>query len=211
MKTKEQILQIALDLFNTHGISAISSRHISDKMSISYGNLCYHFPKKSDIIIQLYLNMQTELDKQLQNLQADIYNFDFMMRHLRVLLQVLYRYKFIFLDMVNLTRKFSKIRLHAIQQFELRKQMLIEITEFLTVKGYMRKEKVRGHNAMAIHSILLIINACISDAEIFYKGEENKKIDYYLDLLYSCFRNNLTQQGFKAFNVYADRFKDELK
>ena len=64
MKTRDKILETARELFNNDGVSTVSSRNISDAMNISYGNLCYHFPKKDDIIMQLYASMQTELDTE---------------------------------------------------------------------------------------------------------------------------------------------------
>jgi len=199
MKTKERILEVALQLFNNKGVTTVSSKHISEDMGISYGNLCYHFPKKSDIILKLYIRMQEELDIHFQVLSREIYGFDFMLGSLRDVLETLLKYKFIYLDYTRLTREFEEVKRHAIIQIENRRKMLREIIDFLLSKGYLREDPVLGHYDRLIHVIQLMLNFWIADAETFYRGEEDGKVRYYLELFYSFMRSSLTQKGLEAF------------
>jgi AcrR family transcriptional regulator len=208
LKTRDKILATALELFNSQGVSAVSSRTISEHVGISYGNLCYHFPQKNDIIQQLYLDLQHELDESFSQLRTEILGFDFMIRSLRSLLEIEYKYKFIFLGNTYLSRNFPDIRDHAKARFGRRKALLFELADFLTQGGYMRVDKVEGHNDRLIHSLLIILNSWIMDSEIFYEGDEEGKIDYYLELLYSAARPSLTKAGLRAFDkVYDERRK----
>jgi AcrR family transcriptional regulator len=50
MKTRDKILEVALDLFNQQGTAAVSTNHIAAATGISPGNLYYHFRNKEDII-----------------------------------------------------------------------------------------------------------------------------------------------------------------
>ena len=199
MKTKERILEISLQLFNNKGVTTVSSKHISEEMGISYGNLCYHFPKKADIILRLYLNMQEELDAQFQVIREEIYGFDFMLGSLRDVLQTLLKYKFIYLDFTRITRQFEEVKRHGVIQFENRRKMLREMIDFLMEKDYLRKDPVDGHYDRLIHVIQLMLNFWIADAETFYKEEEEGKVRYYLELFYSFMRSSLTQKGLDAF------------
>lgn len=175
-------------------------------MGISYGNLCYHFPLKNDIIYQLYLSMQQEVDEQFLHLKSDIMGFDFMTRSLRMLLEGTDRYRFIFLDNTFIVRNLPKIRAHATRQYHTRRRLLEEIVEFLIEKGYMRADKVEGHNDLIIRNMLIILNSWITDAEIFFEGKEEDKIEYYLELLYAVVRPSLTKEGLRAFDkVYQRR------
>lgn len=200
MKTKEKILEIALQMFNDLGTTEVSSRNISDKMSISYGNLCYHFPKKADIILTLYSRMQEEVNEQIQNIRKEIFRLDFMVSSLKGLLNVLYKYRFVFLENVQLIRKYDTIREDVKTNFIRRKKMLGEISTFLLQQGYLRPEQIRGHHDMIIHSLLIVLNSWVPDGELFYSGRPEKIIDYYLELFYSVFRANLTEKGGKAFD-----------
>lgn len=199
MKTKERILEVALRLFNERGVTAVSSKHISDDMGISYGNLCYHFPKKDDIILRLYLNMQEELDKHFQVMKEEIYGFDFMVGSLRDILETFLRYKFIYLGFTRITRRFEEVRRHAVMQFERRRRMLREMLDFLIEGGFLKEPIVEGDYDRYVHLMQFMLNFWIADSETFYQGKEEDKIRYYLELFYSFMRSCLTQKGVQAF------------
>jgi AcrR family transcriptional regulator len=50
MNTKERIIETAIRLFNAQGTGAVSTNHIAEALSMSPGNLYYHFRNKEEII-----------------------------------------------------------------------------------------------------------------------------------------------------------------
>ena len=60
--TKSVILDTAVRLFNQRGSQSVSTNRIAADMSISVGNLYYHFNNKEDIIRSLYDRMTVEMD-----------------------------------------------------------------------------------------------------------------------------------------------------
>jgi AcrR family transcriptional regulator len=50
MNTKERIIEAAIRLFNEQGTSAVSTNHLASALSMSPGNLYYHFRNKEEII-----------------------------------------------------------------------------------------------------------------------------------------------------------------
>lgn len=206
MKTRDKILEKARILFNEHGLASVSSRSISDELGISYGNLCYHFARKDDIILALYFAMQRELDEEVSNLQAEIFRFDFMVRSLRAMLTVLYKYKFIFLDLSHLARKFPEIKGHAHKQYQRRIEICAGIYDFMMREGYLRQVHIDGHYEKLVHAVLMILNAWPVDAEIYYQGPEEDKIDHYLEMIYRVVSASLTRKGSDAFmELYKNR------
>lgn len=63
MKTKEKILDVSVDLFNRSGVVAITTNHIAKAMSISPGNLYFHYDNKEEIIQELFRRMCKETYK----------------------------------------------------------------------------------------------------------------------------------------------------
>ncbi|MEO0898786.1 MAG: TetR/AcrR family transcriptional regulator [Bacteroidota bacterium] len=212
VKTREKILEKSRELFNLRGINQVSSRTISEELGISYGNLCYYFAKKDDIILQLYHLMQQELDEEVKNLRAEIFQFDFMVKSLRNMLRVLYKYKFIYLDLPNLVRRFPEVAAHAKKQNQFRVRIAREIYAFMQNQGYLKSEKYDGHYDKLSRGVLILINAWIVDAEVYYEGPEEGKIDDYLQLIYRVVSASLTPKGSEAFvKVYQDiEWKEDI-
>jgi AcrR family transcriptional regulator len=57
MKTRDKIIDTAIQLFNEQGTKAISTNHIAATTCISPGNLYYHFRNKEDIIRAIFEQM----------------------------------------------------------------------------------------------------------------------------------------------------------
>jgi AcrR family transcriptional regulator len=55
--TREQILDVALDLFTTEGFEKTSLREIAERMGFSKAALYYHFASKDDILLALHLRL----------------------------------------------------------------------------------------------------------------------------------------------------------
>lgn len=59
MKTRDKIIETALQLFNELGTKMVSTNHIAAATGISPGNLYYHFRNKEDIIRAIFEQMDT--------------------------------------------------------------------------------------------------------------------------------------------------------
>jgi AcrR family transcriptional regulator len=57
MDRKTAIADKARELFNARGVGSVSPRDIAEALGIAYGNLTYHYPKKEDLVLHLYLGM----------------------------------------------------------------------------------------------------------------------------------------------------------
>jgi AcrR family transcriptional regulator len=59
-RNKERILAASVELFNLSGVVAITTNHIAAHLSISPGNLYFHFRNKEEIIRELFDQMCSE-------------------------------------------------------------------------------------------------------------------------------------------------------
>lgn len=56
-RTKNRILETAIELFNDRGTKGVTTNHIAAAMGISPGNLYYHFRNKEEIIRAIFARM----------------------------------------------------------------------------------------------------------------------------------------------------------
>lgn len=66
MKTRDRILDAALQLFNESGTATVSTNHIAEALGMSPGNLYYHFRNKDEIIRALFERMFAAWDRLFQ-------------------------------------------------------------------------------------------------------------------------------------------------
>ena len=107
-KTKKRILETTIRLFNRDGFANVSLPLIADIVTISLGNLTYHFKKKEDLIENIYTLFQEELAiitkdyKQLSDLGE-------MDEQLRDFYEFQQRFKFFYLDLLEIERAYPAI------------------------------------------------------------------------------------------------------
>jgi len=58
--TKTRILETALALFNARGTETVTTNHIAEALSMSPGNLYYHYRNKAEIVRALFARIQAE-------------------------------------------------------------------------------------------------------------------------------------------------------
>jgi len=204
MNTKERILKAALTLFNKDGYSNISSKAISENLGISYGNLCYHFPKKDDIVMRLHQNLLDEMDDSMQKLEGEIFEFDFMLKSLKQLMDLTLKYRFFLLNSYDLTIKYPRIKEKTIERAKVYHNVIYRISKFLMENGYMNPTKDEKVLKKKIHGLLIIFNSWILDFAVFYeKPSESNSIEYYIQLLFAMIQSSLTKKGKDSFaSVY---------
>ncbi len=199
MSTKTKILNTAIELFNNKGLSNISSKTISEEMTISYGNLCYHFPKKDDIILRLHQNLLDELDEYFEKVEQEIFQFDFMLTSVKHLMGLAWKYRFLFLSSYELTLKYPTIKEKSIERAITYKKVLLRLSKFLMDNRYMHIDQDSKQVEKFAHGLLIVFYSWVLDASICYGKDFRENKDYYFQLLFSLLRPSLTKKGREAF------------
>lgn len=99
--TKEKIIDISLELFNKQGWKNSTMRDIAQLSELSVGNLTYHFRNRESLLIALYEQMSEEMK---QMMQLKTYHLDAIQEVLNFFKLCRNKYKFIFIDIVEITR-----------------------------------------------------------------------------------------------------------
>lgn len=194
MKTREKILLQALDLFNQKGVDQVSVLEISQTMGISYGNLTYHFNKKDDLVQALYVQMQHELDAAINHLVQRIFEETYYLKLVNELLQVTWKYRFLYLSINSLMNQYPFIREGEKSYSATRNKILNRGKKYLIDEGYLKPES-DSHYELLIRNLNMILYAWIVDAELFHDGEVAAKIEDYATLFYGIALTNVTEKG----------------
>lgn len=198
MKTKEKILQTALQLFNERGLAKVTLRVIAGEMGISQGNLNYHFKHRKDIIEALYKELVKKMDQGMGQLVSGL-DMTFLFQSNILLFEQLYEYRFLMLDFVQVMREYSSIRTHYQQLQAIRTQQFMYLVKAMQEKGWLReelydKEYERLYRRMNIGGDFWISFAEIAEGQLTH----NRLRDYSILLAEHVFPY-LTPEGQRLF------------
>ena len=103
-RTAERILEVALAQFNRFGEPNVSTTVIAAALSISPGNLHYHYPAKEQLINALFDRYAAELNTLLKASDGvrDVEDAWFFMH---TLFELIWRYRFLYRDLNDLLSK----------------------------------------------------------------------------------------------------------
>ena len=109
MKTRDRILECALQLFNQKGEPNVSTMEVANEMGISPGNLYYHFHGKEPLVLGLFERFQSELAPLLDPpAEAQLEAHDYWL-FLHLIVERMAHYRFLFQDLSNLAGRLPKL------------------------------------------------------------------------------------------------------
>ncbi len=106
--TKDKIVLGSIKLFNENGFVNVTLRDIAKEVSISTGNLSYHYKNKGAILQAAYQRMAQELNGMLGAVQI-IPNFKNINEQVLPFFEFQVRYSFFYVDILELTRAYPDL------------------------------------------------------------------------------------------------------
>lgn len=181
MNTKQKILNKALDLFNQYGHGDVTTRMIADALSISLGNLTYHFKKKEEIIISLYYQLATEMDELFeQQTKLTKVSVQTIYYGTKLCYETLMKYKFCMIDFVQLMRTHQKIRVHFQQLMQVRKVQMGTMFYQAIAQGIIKPEEFEGQYMQIGIVISVYGDYWLSHSEVLFGQDTTKTINQYI-------------------------------
>lgn len=140
MKTRDRILECALQLFNAQGEPNVSTLEIANELGISPGNLYYHFHGKEPLIHGLFDRFEEALmpllDPPLEvRLEAEDY---WLFLHLIV--ERMAQYRFLFQDLSNLASRLPRLAQGMRHWLNTLKRTLASLLARLKAEGLLVSE-----------------------------------------------------------------------
>ena len=110
-RTAERILEVTLELFNRFGEPNVSTTLISAELSISPGNLYYHYPAKDELINSLFDRYEKSLS-ELLNASDGVRNVEDAWFFMHTLFELIWQYRFLYRDLNDLLSKNRRLDTH---------------------------------------------------------------------------------------------------
>lgn len=199
VKTNERIIEAAVRLFNADGITRVSLRGIAEEIGISHGNLAYHYANKGEILDEIYSRMAREMD------DAVYPSSDVSLRHYHALLRRISafhdRYRFFYLDMLEIARQYPRVIRRYRKTIALRFEQYDRMMSHLVANGLVRPEPVPGLYRSLFHSIWVMSTFWLQHKRIL--GEGHPVIGDADDIrhVWEIMMPHLTAKGLRAFRL----------
>lgn len=200
MKTKAKIKNTARDLFNKKGFKNVTLREVAKELSISYGNVTYHFKTKNLLIFSLYEDMQIETLEIIKK-----FDYKNLLKSIleapKLTFEISIKYLFFYVDFIEIRRSYSDISIKLEYDNINRKKGYLQILQGLQVQGLLRNELVEKDldylmelsGAMRTFFFINLPPDNFSDIAL-----KNKYVVYVNNLIYPY----LTEEGMKKYKVY---------
>ena len=199
--TKERIVETSRILFNEYGVESVTVRHIADAVGISHGNLCYHFPRKEDIILRHYHTVVEGMNAQVAAWNPEHLTLAMILDALLKSYELQHHHKFLMVEFVNIMRRIPEIREHFRSLFEVRKQQFGFVLMLLQHKNIIKEMSDSERERITLHNYLMG-DFWMSEAEILYTGEESEKCRFYAHLASALLYPYLTARGRREFDAF---------
>ena len=110
-RTAERILEVTLELFNRFGEPNVSTTLISAELSISPGNLYYHYPAKETLINCLFDRYEQALDELLAA-SGNVRDVEDAWFFFHSLFELIWQHRFLYRDLNDLLSKNRRLETH---------------------------------------------------------------------------------------------------
>ena len=136
-RTAERIAEVTLELFNRFGEPNVSTTLISSELSISPGNLYYHFPSKDALVNHLFDAYETAMLGLLEA-STDVHDVEDAWFFLHSLFEQVWNHRFLYRDLNNLLSGNRHLETHFHAVLERKTQAFRQLLESLAAESLMR-------------------------------------------------------------------------
>ncbi|KEI70220.1 TetR/AcrR family transcriptional regulator [Endozoicomonas elysicola] len=154
-KTRDKILNAALQLFNEQGERVVTTNHIASHIGISPGNLYYHFRNKEAIILALFEDFQQTLIEEIVLPAGKGITLEDKQQYLEALLAGMWQYRFIFRDLHGAVARSEELRTMYQGFARLCISMIVQVFKGLVTSGLM-KASDEEIEALALNTFMVL-------------------------------------------------------
>ncbi len=198
-KTKQKIINAAKELFNQHGYSQVTIRMIAKKLGISSGNLNYHFKKREEILEYLYFEMVYDFDQRVAALPDIKISFAQIQNDIRISMERMLIYKFIWTDLFNILKANDKISEHFHQVYQKRISGNVFLFNQLHKMKLIRAAKFEEEFQILAERMVNFGDTWIYTSEVYNRRNSKKLLESQVNSMLAMIYPYLTRKGIQEF------------
>jgi len=200
MEVREKVLEEALNLFNTKGLTQTSLRDIAQAAGITHGHLRYHFKKTGDTKAQLVQALFDQCELKADQAVADVLQPPFTLTNMVVAMvkQARYFWEFRFLldHMMEVCQLYPDIQKGMQGMYNRRSTEFMWVFDLLIQEGIMQPDLSEQTKRAIIRHYHLVVDFGTPFTRIFAgEKEDDEQFQEYLEMWMFTFRPFLTEQG----------------
>ncbi|MDL2218734.1 TetR/AcrR family transcriptional regulator [Ruminococcaceae bacterium OttesenSCG-928-O06] len=200
---KEEILNTARRLFNQRGYNEVSMRDIADALSISVGNLTYHYPRKEDLMEAVVLEMHRYYTPPTVPQSLPALNALFARLQNNVQQNAFYFWHYT--QLAQLSPVIHDIQTKVLQDHH---AMLLGALQLFESQGLVQPEAYKGHYTQLALAVKIL---CVYWEPHSHMSEGLPLPNDFLDCIWSVLIPVLTDEGREIYREKIQKVRIEIE
>jgi AcrR family transcriptional regulator len=153
-RTAQRILETTLELFNRFGEPNVPTTLICAELSMSPGNLYYHYPSKDALINALFEQYEASVDALLQAGQ-DVQDLEAAWFYIHTLFEMIWQHRFLYRDLNHLLSNHRRIETRFREILAAKETALQQLLASLQAGGILRIPQDHIHAQASCMALVL--------------------------------------------------------
>ena len=205
--TKQKIIQTAIALFNDQGFVKTRVQDIAAAAAMSPGNLTYHYKTKADLMQSVYRYMMKTLEQMAFGNRMLVQGAEGL-DVARSYLDYQVKFRFFFLDTLEILRRYPEIRVLHQKQIQQEIQIIKNLNTFAIGKGYLKEAPREDLYDALANQIWRNLHFWLAEQAI--RGEE-ANIETGIWSIFDLLHPYSTEKGLAFYREIKDRIKNTTK
>ncbi len=194
LSAKNKIIIKSVRLFNEWGFGAVSMQELANQLSMTRGNLTYHFKDKEALLETIVERVWAKMEAERSKIRA-LPSFENLYNSTKILYQTQKEYSFLFLD--------RHVLQHSLVKNKFREMTQQAITDYkATIAFAMRLGNMKAEPFKGLYHNLAFITWMLSFYWLnqeFARGAEAHDFEEMIKKIWSILLPHFTEKGTQSF------------
>ncbi len=202
MKTKDKILLAAKEIYTQNGYNNTTTRDIAKHLSISPGNLHYHFTHSEQIIKALFEEFSLQMNELLiRTSLSESTSVELFYNYISETTNLFYEYRFIFINFTDILKENPEIRLIYKEIHSRRRIEFENLFEDFKKKKIFKQDIPDFILQNLVDQMFIIGDSALSYNEVSHNFQGKEAIDYYTKIFFNQFYYLFTEEHQKQLEI----------